>query len=169
VARARARESDFTGRRGEAIAFARLTEVCRKNDLPYFQPIYLGEKCPTFDFLVQLVGAGRQTPFFFAQVKATRRPLTKRHSRLRVKVSAEDVRRMATCLAPAYVVGVHETQERAFVVSVHGGMRDAIASLTTAHELNRATLRRLWEEVRDFWRGRDMARADSSFTNEVQP
>jgi hypothetical protein len=38
-------------------------------------------------------------------------------------------------------------------------------SITTAHELNGATLLRLWDEVRTFWQGRDMKRTTSSFHN----
>jgi len=63
---------DHLGSRGEYIAFMRLTEVCPPHDLPYFIPHFLGDKCPLFDALVELVGAGRRTPYFFAQVKSTR-------------------------------------------------------------------------------------------------
>jgi hypothetical protein len=160
--------TDFIGGRGEAIAFTRLVRVCRTDaDLPFFWPHYLGEKCPTFDFLVELLDAGEKTPFFFVQVKATRKEYTKRHTppRLRVEVSEEDVRRMVAYPAPTYVVGVQEDEERAFIVSVHGTMSEAIPSITTAHELTCATLRRLWDEVREFWQGRDMARSASSFMN----
>jgi hypothetical protein len=161
--------TDFIGSRGEAIAYMRLSAACRKNDLPYFLPHYLGEKCQTFDFLVELVGAGRRTLFFFVQVKATRKKFTTTHSppRLQVGVSGEDVRRMTGLPAPTYVIGVHEQEERAFVISVHGGMRESISSMTTAHELTAATLRRLWNEVRRYWRGRKTARGTSSFPNEV--
>src|SRR5438309_4932441 len=56
--------TDFIGGRGEAIAFARLARVCRTNaDVPYFWPHYLGEKCESFDFLVELVDAGDKTVF----------------------------------------------------------------------------------------------------------
>jgi hypothetical protein len=67
--------------------------------------------------------------------------------------------------APTYIIGVHEREERAFVVSVHGTMSAAIPSITTAHELNCETLRQLWEEVREFWQNRDMWRAKSFFLN----
>jgi hypothetical protein len=160
--------SDFIGGRGEAIAFARLARVCRPDaDLPYFWPHYLGEKCETFDFLVELVDAGETTPFFFVQVKATRKGLTQSTARprLRVEVSEKDVRRMVAYPAPTYVVGVHEDQERAFIISVHGSMAEAIPSITTAHELTPDTLRRLWDEVREFWQARDMSRPASSFVN----
>ena len=116
---------DFIGGRGEAIAFARLTKVCRDGDVPYFCPHYLGEKCQTFDYLVELVDAGETTPYFFVQVKATRKDFTKKQvpPRLVVRVTEEDIRRMVAFPAPTYVVGVHEDEERAFVVSVHESMR----------------------------------------------
>jgi hypothetical protein len=152
----------------EAIAFAQLTKICRTDaDLPYFWPHFLGEKCETFDFLVELVDAGAKTPFFFVQVKTTRKEFTKTQTppRLRVEVSEKDVRRMVAYPAPTYVVGVHEEEERAFIVSVHGTMSEAIPSITTAHELSGDKLRRLWDEVREFWRGWEMAENGTSFPN----
>src|SRR5438270_11990352 len=160
--------TDVIGGRGEAIAFARLARICRPDaDLPYFWPHYLGEKCETFDFLVELVGAGEKTPFFFAQVKTTRKGFTKSQAppRLRVELSEGDVRRMVAYPAPTYVIGVHEDEERAFIISVHGSMSEGISSITTAHELTCATLGRLWDEVRESWQGRDMGRHTSSFLN----
>lgn len=160
--------TDFLGGRGEAIAFARLTKICRMDaDLPYFWPHFLGEKCETFDFLVELIDAGDKTPFFFVQVKTTRKEFTKTQTppRLRVEVSEKDIRRMVAYPAPTYVVGVHEDEERAFIVSVHGAMSKAVPSITTAHELTSDTLRRLWDEVREFWRAREMAQEVSSFLN----
>jgi hypothetical protein len=162
--------TDFIGGRGEAIAYARLSRVCREGDLPYFWPHYLGEKCETFDFLVELVDAGEKTPFFFVQVKATRKKYTRRPApRLRVEVAEKDVLRMAAFPAPTYVVGVHEEDERAFVVSVYGDMREAIPSITTDHELTAGTLKRLWDEVREFWEARDMTRPASHFPNRGDP
>ena len=159
--------TDLIGGRGEAIAYAHLTKVCRDDDLPYFWPHFLGEKFRTFDFLVELVDAGETTPSFFVQVKATCKAMTGTRTppRLRVEVSAQDVRRMSAYPAPTYVVGVHEDQERAFIVSVHGEMREGISSQTTAHELNGDTLKRLWDEVREFWRPREMTRTTSAFAN----
>lgn len=160
--------SDYLGGRGEAIAFARLSKICRPDvDLPYFWPRFLGDKCETYDFLVELVDAGERTPFFFVQVKATRKPYlgppAKR--RLRVEVSEKDVRRMAACPAPTYVVGVHEAEERAFVVAVHGTMSLGISSVTTAYELTAENLQRLWDEVREHWRGYEATSKTSSFQN----
>src|SRR4051812_10131168 len=125
----------------------RLDRIWREDvALPYFWPHYLGEKNETFDFLVELVDAGPKTPFFFVQVKSTRKDFTRTQKppRLRVEVSEKDVRRMVAYPAPTYIVGVHEAEERAFVISVHGTMCEAISSITTAHELNGESLKRLW-------------------------
>ena len=89
--------TDYLGGRGEAIAFARLTKICREDaDRPYFWPHFLGEKCETFDFLVELIDAGETTPFYFVQVKTTRKEFTKSQTppRLRGEVSKKDIRRM---------------------------------------------------------------------------
>ena len=159
--------SDFIGGRGEAIASAHLSRVCRDGDIPYFWPHYLGEKFETFDFLVELVDAGEITPFFFVQVKTTRKDLTSIHTppRLRVMISDSDVLRMKSYPARTYVVGVHETVERVFVISVHGDMRETIHSITTGHELTEETLQLLWTEVREFWQVRNMSRQTSLFHN----
>ena len=44
---------DLIGKRGEAIVTARLMDFCGNPD-PYFDVHPLGEKCPTFDYLVEL-------------------------------------------------------------------------------------------------------------------
>jgi hypothetical protein len=56
-------------------------------------------------------------------------------------------------------------EETAFIISVQGPMSEAISSITTAHELTGATLKQLWDEVREFWRGREMTQPASSFLN----
>ena len=73
--------------------------------------------------------------------------------------------RMVAYPAPTYVVGVHEDEERAFLISIHGNMCESISSMTTAHELTAETLERLWREVQAFWHVRDMARLTSAFLN----
>lgn len=75
-----------TVRRPASKAFARLACVWRTDaDLRYFWPHYLGEKSETFDFLVELVDAGEKTSFFFVQVKATRRELTRSQTPARLR------------------------------------------------------------------------------------
>src|SRR5438105_698962 len=82
---------DLLGKRGEAIATARLMDFCG-NPEPYFDVHPLGEKCPTFDYLVELVNAGDSVPYFLAQVKSTQQGFTKHRRRLLVQVDADDTR-----------------------------------------------------------------------------
>jgi len=161
--------ADYIGSRGEAIAVSRMTKMSRTNaGLPYFYPHFLGEKCETFDFLVEIVDEDAQIAFFFAQVKTTQKDLTKTQvpQRLRIEVSDRDIQRMASYPAPTYIIGVHEPQERVFAVRVLATMNRAIPSITTAHELNDSTMERLWDEVRAYWRQRVTVPNDSTFTNE---
>ncbi|HYT87945.1 MAG TPA: hypothetical protein VEL76_04440, partial [Gemmataceae bacterium] len=145
-------------------AFVRLTEVCQADDLPYFVPHFLGDKCPLFDALVELVGAGRKTPYFFAQVKATREGYNTK-GRLKVKVEKLDVIGIVLYPAPTYVIGIDEVQEKAYIVAVYGSMNKQLSSLSTTHELNSKTLKLLWDEVRDYWKDKDMTQKNSQFTN----
>src|SRR5258708_23297462 len=123
-------ERDDIGSRGEYLFCTRITAFCGRTR-PYFRPYFLGEKAETIDFLVELVDAGDKTPFFFVQVRTTRKDFTQTQTppRLRVEVSERDVRRMVAYPAPTYIVGVHEGEERVFIISVHGSMSAAIPSI----------------------------------------
>lgn len=154
---------DLIGKRGESIVVARLMDFCG-NPEAYFDPHPLGEKCRTFDYLVELVNAGESVPYFFVQVKATRKGRTRNQRRLVVQVGAEDVRRMVRCPVPTYLVGVDEPAEKAYLLSVHGAMAGAIASVPTKYPLNCKNLKRLWDEVKDYWQTLDSSARSSVFT-----
>jgi hypothetical protein len=156
---------DYIGKRGEAIVTARLMNFCGNPD-PYFDVHPLGEKCPTFDYLVELVNAGDSVPYFLVQAKSTRKGFTKRGRRLIVEVSEEDVRRMVRCPFPTYLVGTDEPNDRAYVVSVHGKMVGPISSMPSRYPLTPGTLRRLWEEVAAHWKRLDAAGKASAFLYE---
>lgn len=88
---------DYIGKRGEAIAITRFMNPCG-NRQPYFDPHPLGEKCPTYDFLVELVGLGPAAPFFFAQVKTTSQRSRRKNARLKVTLRPDDVSKMIRSL-----------------------------------------------------------------------
>lgn len=154
---------DDLGRRGEIIFCARITDFCGRG-IPYFRPYFLGEKARTLDFLVELVGAGERTCFFFVQVKTTRKGRTKAEGRLKVGLSGADVQHFALVPAPTYLVGIDEPQEAAYVLAILDGMDQPIASIPTAFPINCTNLPRLYDEVSRFWSDRDMARRSSVFS-----
>lgn len=154
---------DLIGKRGESIVMTRLLDFCG-NPVPYFDPHPLGEKCPTYDYLVELVNATESAPYFFVQVKATKKPLTAKRRRLAVQVSVEDVQRMVECPVPTYLVGVDEPAGEAYIVSVHGSLSGAIGSMPAKFPLNPANLKQLWDEVKQYWERLDPKVRSSAFT-----
>ncbi len=142
---------DYIGKRGEAIATERLMDFCGKQ-YPYFDPHFLGEKCPTYDLLVELVGAGRSSPYFLAQVKATKQGYTKGSLDLKVALQAKDVQKMVACPIPTYLIGIDEPAAKAFIVSIHGQESGRISSIPTTYPLDCKNLMKLWDEVGMYWK-----------------
>jgi hypothetical protein len=156
---------DLIGKRGEAIVTARLMDFCGNPD-PCFDVHPLGEKCPTFDYLVELVNAGSSVPYFLAQVKSTRQGFSKDRRRLLVQAGADDVGRMIQCPFPTYLIGVDEPNDRAYLVSVHGRLTGSIASMPSRYPLTPRNLRKLWAEVKAHWQTLDAAAKGSAFPYE---
>ena len=136
-----------------------MTELCGRAD-PYFRPRFLGDKYPTFDFIVELVD--HPTYYFFVQVKGTTQGYTKDTDRLKVQVSQDDIDRMVAYPAPTYIVGIDVSLGRGFLLSANEP-RDRVASLTTSFEITCDALRVLQDEVHLFWSSRDMVLTDSRF------
>src|SRR4051812_44386632 len=108
---------DALGKRGEALFVKTLTDPW-ENGLPYFDPYFLGEKCPTFDFLVRLVGVS-EPMFFLAQVKTTLQRNTKQQPRLKVTLDADDVKVMTSSAIPVYLFAIDGRSEVAYIWGIH--------------------------------------------------
>jgi len=132
---------------------------------PRFRVRHLGEKWPDVDFLVELVDAGTEKPFFLVQVKATNRGYTIRDKRLKVAVEANKVRGLAAYPAPTYIVGidVDPKAERGYIVSANGEHLTRVSSLSTRMPINATNRQLLWDEVRGFWSGFSKAGLASRF------
>lgn len=141
--------SDELGKRGEALFYVTITRFYGR-ERPLFRLQFLGDKWPTLDFFVELVDAGDSTPYFFAQVKATRKGRL-RNGRLRVEVERDDMRRLALYPAPTYVVGIDEISEEGYILSANGESANSLASLPTDFPINKTNQELLWEEVKQFW------------------
>lgn len=150
---------DDIGERGQWMFSLLMTELCGRNE-PYFRPRFLGEKYPTFDFIVELVD--RPEYYFFVQVKTTTTGYTLDQVRLKVQVSQADIDKMVACPAPAYVVGIDMNSWNGYLLSVNEP-RDHIASLTTSFRIDCQLLGKLADEVAQFWASRDMVLVGSQF------
>jgi hypothetical protein len=157
--------SEATGKRGEAIFVKDIMNFCG-NRVPFFNPIFLGEKTEAVDYLVELVGVRSGTPFFFVQVKTTKLGCTmnKTDPRLSVKVARISIERIRRYPAPTYLIGIDEIKAKSFIVAILEGPQRVISSMSTRYPMNDENLRKLWYEVQEFWNGRDMTMSGSVFS-----
>jgi hypothetical protein len=151
---------DDIGDRGQLLLGLLLTDLCGQ-DVPYFRPRFLGDKYPTFDFIVEVVD--NPAYFFFAQVKATTKGYTKEENRLLVQLDQTDVDRMVACPAPTYLIGIDVNQIGVgYLLSINES-RAHIASLTTKFKIDCSVLKSLRDEVLEYWESRDMVLKASRF------
>jgi hypothetical protein len=140
------------GDRGELIVKLRLTDYSAFKR-PLFRSGFLGEKWPSIDHYVELCGVKQSTPYFFAQAKATSKPLRKSATNLVISTTKENIEDLLRFPGPTYLFGIHEPSERVFIRSVHAGMPvRAITRIPLVYELTSPNLRLLYDEVRGFWR-----------------
>lgn len=145
--------NDYSGRRGESLAAVLLTRLWGQAQ-PLFVPYFLGEKAETLDFLVELIGAGPSTPFFFIQVKTTQKGYTRSASaerRLRVQMSVDELRRLADRPVPTYVVGIEEREEAGYLLCISAAPESGFSCFPTSFPMNGPSLQLLWEEVKEYW------------------
>lgn len=151
--------NDDIGDRGHAIFIVLMTELCGRNE-PFFRPRFLGDKFPTFDFLLELVDHPAQ--YFFVQVKTTTQGFTQQPAKLKVQVSQADVNWMVACPAPSYVVGIDEPNKTGYLLSMNEP-RDHVASLITDFKIDCTVLEQLADEVRGYWSSHNTVLSDSRF------
>lgn len=142
---------DVTGFRGEKIVELCLTDY-RAFPKPLFRPGFLGDKWPAIDFYVELTAVRGKRLYFFGQVKATTSVLNATSTHLSISSKRKDIERLLLIPGPTYILGVHEPSQRVFVRSVHTGIAaKAITQIPLTHELTSTSLKKLHDEVRDYW------------------
>ena len=159
--------NDMIGARGESLFYALITEfhTFGTGERPLFAAAYLGEKWETVDFIVELVGAFGVRPFFFVQVKTTRRGYSADNARLNVKVKREDVSRLNLYSAPTYIVGVNDLDNTAYVVSANGEALNPLSSMSVDNPINAVNRQALWNEVFAFWTAPTLPKLMSAFVD----
>ncbi len=155
--------ADDIGDRGQCLCYLLMTQIFPGRSTPFFRPRFLGDKYPTFDYLVELVGS--EAHFFFVQVKSTRQGYRqgKKSRRLLVNVRRDDVQRMVASPIPAYVVGIDEPGKLGYILSMNEPRKTGLGGLPDKHLLDGGNLEKLWHEVRNFWTSRNMMLVGSHF------
>ena len=144
--------SNEVGARGEWICLLNLTSF--HDDAQLFRPVFLGDKWPAADLLVEVVEPtpGGRRGFFLAQVKTSREGYQK-NGRLKIPGTDRDkVAALAAYPVPTYILGVDEPLRRVYIVAVQGNVA-GMSSLSHEHELTPERLVALRDEVHSFWDG----------------
>lgn len=142
---------EVTGFRGEKIVELCLTDY-QAFPKPLFRPGFLGDKWPAIDFYVELTAVRGKRLYFFGQVKATTSNLRASSASLSISTKKKDIERLLRIPGPTYILGVHEPSKRVFVRSVHLGIPvKAITRIPLAYELTSANLKKLHDEVCNYW------------------
>lgn len=145
-------DTNLQGSRGENIFFINITKPIDDNETYLFTPCFLGEKWENVDFLIELRNTPDKIYYFFAQIKTSRQGYTKKDKRLIIStISKNEIEKLAKIVAPTYIVGVDDLEEKVYIASANGESIEAISSLSTDFPLNKDNLVKLWQEVRDFW------------------
>ena len=141
--------SNRTGQQGE-YAFGDIIMRRFDRNTDYFDPRSLGEKKPTTDYYIELIGCREFTPYFFVQVKATRRG----GNNIPVNLSHDDIRKIRSYPGPIYLVGIHLTAQTAtgYLLAVDRHTRGRISSIPKTFPINAENTAILYREVQAYWR-----------------
>jgi hypothetical protein len=120
---------------------------------PLFRASHLGDKYPTVDLIIDILGRDDLTlSFFFAQIKATHQE-SSADARLPIQVSLERYNRLVRLPAPTYVIGVDELSETSSLIAARKTRQTPLSSMTKRFSLKDEPIKiQLHREVADYWK-----------------
>jgi hypothetical protein len=144
---------DEIGRIAEVVTDEDFSKPVQDGQRVLFRTTRLGDKYPTFDFLVDILGLDhRPRGVFFAQVKGTTRA-PPASARIPVAVGADDFNRMVEAPVPTYLIGVDVNRRVTYIVAAHRRRSARVSSITRAFPLGSDAVKlALHGEVAEFWK-----------------
>jgi hypothetical protein len=156
---------DLIGERGEALFRVAITRWCGGRQ--WLRAVFLGEKEEGLDFEVVLIDSTVFRAVCYVQVKATakagRYSGTGNSRRLMVRLPNADAKKLGTMKLPAYVVGIDVISGAAYIRHVPAGAKKGFQGISCRRPLNCRAIRRLWQEVENFWNSRPKGLDSSTF------
>ena len=152
------------GVRGESIFELAVTDYSRFAR-PLFRPSFLGDKWPSVDYYVELLGVRDCRPFMFAQVKSTAQQLSPGSHDIEISLPKSNCLSLFMVPGPTYLAGIHEPTRRAFIVSVHRRPNQGVYRIPLKNELTPDNLRLLYNEVVEFWKSHPFKPFTSAFSS----
>lgn len=130
-----------------------------------FRPRHLGEKWPSSDFYVELIGP-KEHFFFIVQVKSTSQGLDK-SGNLKVKATSKKIKELNSYYCPTYLAGVDVNNSNVFLIPINKAKRKDLNKLPTTFQLNSANRQLLFDDVKDFWENTDIKDYKNKFKHSI--
>ena len=151
------------GDRGENIFELAVTDYSRFAR-PLFHPTFLGDKWPSVDYYVELLGVRDCRPAMFVQVKSTGQPLSADSRDIEISLPKGKCVSLFMVPGPTYLAGIHEPTRRAFILSIHRRPNQGVYRIPLRNELTPENLLLLYNEVAEFWKKRPLKPLTSAFS-----
>lgn len=130
-----------------------------------FRPRHLGEKWPSSDFYVELVGL-KEHFFFIVQVKSTTLGLDKKGN-LKVKANKKKIHDLNAYYCPTYLAGVDINTEEVYLIAINKNKRKDITNLPTKFKLDKANRKLLYDDVKRFWEHTNIKVYKNAFKHRI--
>lgn len=142
--------SNQIGKRGESIFSTIISRNVSSRGF-LFDPTFLGDKFPTVDFHVGLLGYPLKG-FFYASVKTTTLGYYPDGKKLRINIGKEEITQLIKFTIPVYVFGIDELEEKGYLISASNlDNHRNLNGLETTYPVNELNIARLWDEVAEYW------------------
>lgn len=114
-----------------------------------FRPRPLGEKWPSSDFYVELIGL-KENIYFIVQVKSTTQGLDGGNN-LKVQATAKKLRELNNYYCPTYLAGVDVNTREVYLIPINKSKKKNLTKLSTSFILNEKNRKLLYKDVKNFW------------------
>jgi hypothetical protein len=130
-----------------------------------FRPRHLGEKWPSSDFYVELIGP-KENFYFIVQVKSTSQGLDGGNN-LKIQASAAKLRKLSNYYCPTYLAGVDVNTREVYLVPINKSKRKNLTKLSTTFHLNKQNRKLLYKDVKNFWSNSDLKKYKRTFKHTI--
>ena len=130
-----------------------------------FRPRHLGEKWPSSDFYVELIGP-KEHFFFIVQVKSTTQGVDA-SGNLKVKAPKKKVADLNAYYCPTYLAGVNVNTNEVYLAAINKDLDKDFSKMPTVFKLDTNNRKTLFNEVKSFWENTDLRNYKDNFNHGI--
>jgi len=130
-----------------------------------FRASPLGEKWPTSDFYIELIGP-KEHFYFIVQVKSTDEGINGAN-KLKINSPKDKLHKLNEYYCPTYIAGVDVKTEKVYLFPINTKKRKGVSGIPISHELDSVKRKKLFEDVKSFWSGTNVKTYKSKFKHKL--